>query len=101
MKYFLVHKFTCAGCSPSYIGEICGHFKPSIEENIKNDNKYNIFKHLHSSAACFDSYNSLCFRIIDKANCKIDLKFKEALRIYCKNPNFNAPQNYLALTLSL
>ena len=96
-----MHKFTCASCSPSYIGEICGHFKTSIEENIKKDNKSHIFKNLRSSATCFASYNSLCFKIVDRANSKFDLKIKEALRIYCKNPNLKAQQNYLALTLSL
>ena len=30
-------------------------------------------------ATCFHSYNSLCFKIIDKANSKFDLKIKEAL----------------------
>ena len=30
-----------------------------------------------STATCFDSYDSLCFKIIDKANSKLDLKIKE------------------------
>ena len=38
-----------------------------IEEHIKKDNKSHIFKHLHSTATCFDSYNSLSFKTIDKA----------------------------------
>ena len=65
----------------SYIGETCRHFKTRIEEHIKNDNKSHIFKHLHSTATCFGSYNSLCFKIIDKANSKFDLKIKEAVHI--------------------
>ena len=44
---------------------------------------------------CFDSYNSLSFKIIDKANSKFDLK------ISWRKPNLNAQQNLLALTLSL
>ena len=48
---------------------------------MKKDNKSHIFKHLHSSATCFDSDNSLCFKIIDKANSKFNLKIKEALHI--------------------
>ena len=60
-----------------------------------------IFKHLHSSERCFDSYNSLCFKIIDKANSKFDLKIKETLHIYWRKPNLNAQQNHLALTFSL
>ena len=73
-------------------------FKTGIEEHIKKDNKSHIFKHLHSTTTCFDSYNSLCFKIIDKGNSKFELKFKEALHI---NINLNAQQNHLALTLSL
>ena len=73
LKSFLVYKFTCASCSSSYIRETCRHFKTRIEEHIKKDNKSHIFKHLHSTATCFDSYNSLCFKMIDKANSKFDL----------------------------
>ena len=100
LKSFLVYKFSCASCSSSYIGEICNYFKTKIEEHIKN-NKCHIFKHLDSTATCVDSYNSLCFKIIDKANSKFDLKIKEALHINCRKPNLNAQQNHLALTLLL
>ena len=67
-KSFLEYKFTCASCSFSYIGKTCRHFKTRIEKYIKKDNKSHIFKHLHSTTACFDSYNSLSFKIIDKSN---------------------------------
>ena len=87
--------------SSSYIGETCRHFKTRIEEHIKKDNNSHIFKHLHSSETCFDSYNSLCFKIIDKANSKFDLKIKEALHINWRKPNLNAKQNHLALTIAL
>ena len=93
LKSFLVYKFTCACCSSSYIGETCRHFKTRIEEHIKKDNKSHIFKHLHSTATCFDSYNSLWFEIIDKANSKCELKIK---KLY-----INVQQNHLALTLLL
>ena len=101
MKSLLVYKFSCASCSSSYIGETCHHFKTRIEEHIKKDNKSHIFKHLHSPETCFDSYNSLCFKIIDQANSKFDLKIKEALHSNWRKPNLNAQQNHLALTLSL
>ena len=80
-KSFLVYKFTCASSSSSYIGETCHHFKIRIEKHIKKDNKSYIFKYLHSTATCSDSYNSLYFKIIDKANSQFDLKIKEALHI--------------------
>ena len=101
LKSFLVYKLTCASCSSSYIGETCRHFKTRIEEHMKKDNKSHIFKHLHSTATWFGSYNSLCFKIIDKANSKFDLEIKEALHMYWRKPNLNAQQNHLALTLSL
>ena len=58
-------------------GKTCRHFKTRIEEHIKKENKSHIFKHLHSTATCFESYNSLCVKIIDKANSKFDLKIKK------------------------
>ena len=73
--------------------------KTRFEEHIKTDNKSHIFKHLHSTATCFDSFNSLCFKIIDKGNCKFDLKIKEVLHVNWRKPNLNAQQNHLALTL--
>ena len=101
LKSFLVYKFTCASCSSSYSDEICRHFKTRIVEHIKSDNKSHIFKHLHSTTTCCDSYNSLCFKIVDKANSKADLKIKETLHVNWRKPNLNAQQNHLALTLSL
>ena len=65
LKSFPVYKFTCAICSSSYTGETCHHFKTRIKEHMKRNNNSHIFKHLHSTAACFDSYNSLCFKIIE------------------------------------
>ena len=101
MKFFLLYKFTCASCSSSYIGKTCHHFKTWIEEDIKKDNRSHIFKHLHSTATCFESNNSLCFKINDKANSKFDWKIKEALHINWGKPTLNAQQNHLALTLPL
>ena len=90
LKSFLVYKLTCASCSFSYIGETCRHFKTRIEKHIKKDNKSHIFKYLHSTATRFNLYNSLSFKIIDKADSKFSLKIKEALHINWKNPNLNA-----------
>ena len=101
MKSFLVYKFTCASCTSSHIGKTCRHFKTRIEEHIKKDNKSHILKHLHSSETCFDSHDSLCFKIIGKADSKFDLKIKAALHINWRKPNLNAQQNHLDLTLSL
>ena len=65
------------------------------------DHKYHVFKHLHATATCFDSYISLRLKIIDKTNSKFDLKINEALHISWRKRNLNAQQNHLALILSL
>ena len=49
-------------------------FSPIIEKHMKKNSKSHIFKDLHSTTACFESYNSHSFKIIDKANSKFDLK---------------------------
>ena len=77
LKSFAVYKFTCGSCSSGNICKTSGHFKTTIEEHIKNDNQSHIFKHLHSNTACFESHNSLSFKVIDKANSKFDLKLKK------------------------
>ena len=85
LKYFQVYKFTCARCSSSYIGETCHNFETSIEEHVKKDNNSHIFKYLHSTTTCFDWYNSLCLKIINKANSKFDLKIKKFYVLTAKN----------------
>ena len=68
LKLFLVYKCNCASYHCSYIGETCLHFKTRIEEHIKKENKFHIFKHLHCTTTLFNLNNSLSFKIIDKAN---------------------------------
>ena len=70
LKSFLLYKFTYASCSSGYIGETCCH--------------------LHSTTTCFDSYNCLSFKIIDRANSKLDSKITETLYINWRKPNLNA-----------
>ena len=101
MKSFIAYKFTWANCSSSYIGETCCYFKIRIEEHVKKDKQSHIFKYIHSITPEFDSYDSLSFIIIVKANFKFDLKIKEPLHINWRKSNLNAQQNHVALTLSL
>ena len=97
----MISKFTCASYSSSYIDKTRCYFKTRIQEHVKKDNISDIFKHLHSTATCFNSYNSLCFNTIDKANSKFDLKIKEAFHINWRKLDLNAQQNHLGLILSL
>ena len=72
-----------------------------MEQYIKKERKSHIFKDLHSTKTCLNSYKYLPVKIIDKANSKFDLEFKEALHINWRKPNLNTHKNHLALTLSL
>ena len=56
---------------------------------------------VHSTTACFDLYNFLSFKIIDKATSKFHLNIEEALHINWRKPKLNLQPNHLALTLSL
>ena len=64
--------------------------KLGLKRMLKEDNKSHVFKHLHSTARSFDSYDSLSFKLTDKAHSKFDIKIKEALHINWKKPNLNA-----------
>ena len=69
----------------------------SISERIKRL----IFLNVYTIPQHALTHIILCFKIIDKANSKFDLKIKETLHINWRKPNLNAQQNHLALTLSL
>ena len=56
---------------------------------------------IHSAATWFGSFNSLFFKIVDKANSKFDLKIEEVVHNNWRKPNLNAQRNHLSLTLSL
>lgn len=45
-----------------------------IEENIKKDNKYQIFKYLYNNMTHFDSHSPFSFEKVDKTNSKFDVK---------------------------
>ena len=60
-----------------------------------------MFLNIYTAPTCSDSYNSLCFKIYDKANSKFDLKIEETLHINWRKPNLKSQQNHSALTLSL
>ena len=60
-------------CNPFKI-KIYFSYKDPIPNELKSYRNLIFFKHLHSTATCFDSYNPLCFKIIDKASSKFDLK---------------------------
>ena len=60
-----------------------------------------IFLNIYTPPQHVATHIILCFKIIDKANSKFDLRIIEALHINWRKPNLNAQQNDLVLTLSL
>ena len=48
--------------------------KLGLKNMLKEDNKSHVFKHLHSTATSFDSFDSLSFKLTDRAHSKFDLK---------------------------
>ena len=48
--------------------------KLGLKNMLKEDNKSHVFKHLHSTATSFDSFDSLSFKLTDRAHSKIELK---------------------------
>ena len=83
------------------LGKLVVILKLGLRNIMEKDNKSHIFKHLHFIATSLDSYSSLSFKIIDKANSKFDFKIKEVLHINWREPNLNAQQSHLVVTLSL
>ena len=65
------------------------HFKTSIEEHMKKD-KSLMFLNIYTPPQHDLTQNSLCFKIIDKASSKFDLKVKEALHINWRKSSLNA-----------
>ena len=55
LKSFLGYQFTCAIVSFRYIGKTCD-LKLELRSIFKKDCKWHIFKHVHSTTTCFDSY---------------------------------------------
>ena len=65
LRYRLVYKFNCATCNSCYIGETCRHFQTRIDEQIRTDENSSIYKHLHQSEDCVNSFTFDCFSILD------------------------------------
>ena len=101
LKCFRVYKFTCASCSSSYIGKTCRYLKTRIEEHIKKDNKSHIFKRLHSTKTCFDSYNSLFFlKQLIKLTLNLTSFSSHTSTIACVTPLFLSVFVFCCLSLS-
>ena len=100
MKSFLAYKFIVLAVVLATLAKLALILNLGLRSISKRITRL-IFLNIYSLPKQALTHNSLCVKIIDKANSKFDLKIKEALYINWKKTNLNAQQNHLALTLSL
>ena len=98
---FVVYKFVCAGCQSCYIGETKQHLPTRINENLVNDKKSHICKHLLENSACKNICDENCFAIIVSTSSSFRLKLKKALHITWLNPNINKQKEHVSITISV
>ena len=72
----VVYKFSCADCNASYIGETTRHLYTRVREHLLSDKSSHVYRHLQSSRACHDSYDTECFTILDSAASKFKIKIR-------------------------
>ena len=101
LKSFAVHKFTCAGCQPYYIGKTKRHLPTRIKEHLQIDKKSHILQHLNENPNCRDLCDDSCFTIIDHALSSFWLNLKEALHITCLKLVLNKQKNHVSITISV
>ena len=81
LKYFVVYKFVCPGCSACYIGKTPRHLPTRIKEHLETDKKSHVFAHLVIDETCKALITENCFEIIDSTSTLFKLKLKEAMHI--------------------
>ena len=96
----VIYKFSCAGCNACYIGETNRHFATRIREHLASDKHSHIFKHLRGSENCRSRCSEDCFKILDSASTRFQLKIKEAMHILWEQPSLNSQVKHLNLSLS-
>ncbi len=75
------HKFSCARCNACYVGETSRHFSTRVHEHLSSDRTSHVYKHLQASESCRTSCNLDCFKILDSAPTKYQVKLKESMYI--------------------
>jgi len=85
----VVYKFACAGCNACYVGETTRHFSKRVHEHLVGDRASHIFKHLGNSEICRALWSVDCFRVLDHAPTRFQLKIKEAFHIQREQPSLN------------
>ena len=100
LKSHVIDLFKYAGCKARYIGETNRHLQTRIHEHFQVDKNSQIFKHFKTSDDCRNLCNSTCFKILDTASNKYQLKLKEEYYILHNKPELNKQQDHVILNLS-
>jgi len=83
-----------------FVGETSRHLLTRIREHLNRDRISHIFQHLQQSEARRNSCSAECFKVIDHATRKFQVKIKEALHISWEQPSLNKQLHHVNLTLS-
>ena len=97
----IVYKFSCASCNACYIGETIRHFSTFVHKHMSSDRSFHVYKHFKASKSCRTSCNLDCFKILDSAPTRYQVKLKESMYIKWKKPDLNQQVKHIHLMLSL
>ena len=97
----IVYKLSCASCNACYIGKTIRHFSTLLHKHMSSDRSFHIYKHLQASESCRTFCNLDCFKILDSAPTRYQVKLKESMYIKWEKPDLNQQVKRIHLMLSL
>ena len=77
-----VYKFSCASCNACYVGETSRHFSTRVRSS-------HVFKHLQNSKSSRTSGTTDCFKVLDSAASRFQVKLKESMYIKWEKSNLS------------
>jgi len=101
LRMRIVYKFSCASCNACYVGKTSQHFSMRVHEHLSSDRSSHLYKHFEASESCRTSCNLDCFKILDSAPTKYQVKLKESMYIKWEKPDLNQQVKHINLMLSL
>ena len=84
-----------------YVGETIRHFSKLVHEHTSSDRLFHVYKNLQVSESCRTSCNLDCFKILDSAFTRYQVKLKESMYIKWEKPDLNQQVKHINLMLSL
>ena len=88
-------------CNACYVGETNRHFSTRVHEHMSSDRSSHVYNHLLASESCCTSCNLDCFKILDSAPTRYQVKLKESMYIKWEKPDLNQQVKHINLMLSL